>query len=255
MWMRQGDRRRSSRVDRLLETGFLVRKGHAIGVPLPGALVPKTIETGALVIGALLLGGALCLACGREKAPAGGTAANEATAKTSASMDPAVGKIVIARAGRTVITTGDLDNRVRVQYPDMKDLTGPAAVMQKWEILRAAFDQLLWVKAGERRGLDKDPAYRDQLELSRQFILARYAQNKLVTEDAAPTEDAVRQYYDDNIDRYRTPAHAVVQIILVPTRGESEALRRRAAAGEDFDDLARRCSKDNVSAPSGGNWA
>jgi hypothetical protein len=205
------------------------------------------------VTAAFLIGGALGLACGREKSPSGAPATKTAVGTNSAaSLDPAVGKIVIARSGRTVITTRDLDNRVRVQFPDLKDLTGAAAVVQKWEILLAAFDQLLWVTAGERRGLDKDPEYRDQLELSRQFILARYAQNKLVNEQAAPDEDAIRQYYDDNIDRFRQPARAVVQLILVPTRGESEALRRRAAAGEDFAELARRYSKDQTSAPSGG---
>jgi hypothetical protein len=205
------------------------------------------------VTAAFLVGGALGLACGREKPPSGGTGAKDATATGAASMDPAVAKIVIARAGRTVITTGDLDNRVRVQFPDFKDLTGAAAVKQKWEILRAAFDQLLWVKVGERRGLDKDPEYLAQLELSRQFILSRYSQNKLVHEAAAPNEDEIRQYYEDNIDRFQRPARAIVQIVLVPTRGESEALRRRAVGGEDFADLARRYSADETSAPSGGN--
>ncbi len=233
MWTCQGSRRRSPRRARLLGAGTLV--------------------TAVLVTAAFLVGGALGLGCGRETSPSGGTTTKDTTATGAASMDPAIGKIVIARAGRTVITTRDLDNRVRVQYPDLKDLTGAAAVMQKWEILRAAFDQSLWVTAGERHGLDKDPAYRDQLELSRQFILARYAQNKLVNEQAEPTEDAIRQYYDDNIDRFHQPARAVVQLVLVPTRGESEALRRRAAAGEDFADLARRYSKDGTSAPSGGN--
>jgi hypothetical protein len=209
--------------------------------------------TAVLVTAAFLVGGALGLACGREKPPSGGTVAKDATATGATSMDPAVGKIVIARAGRTVITTGGLDTRMRVQYRDMNGGTGAAAVLQKWEVLLAAFDQLLWVKAGELHGLDKDPECRDQLELSRQFVISRYAQNKLVNEQAAPTEDAIRQYYEDNIDIFRQPARAIVQIVLVPTRGEAETLRRRATAGEDFDDLARRCSKDEASAPSGGN--
>lgn len=234
MWVRQGSRQRSTRVARRRWIG--VRAASAV-----------------LVLGVLVLG-ALGLACGREKPPSGDTAATGAAAKDpAASVDPSIGKIVIARAGRTVITTADLDNRVRVQFAEMKDLKGPDAVMQKWEILRAAFDQLVWVKAGELRGVDKDPAYLAQLELSRQFILSRYTQNKLVNEQAAPDEAGIRKYYDENIDRYQRPARAVVQMILVPTRGESEALRRRAAAGEDFADLARRYSKDEASASSGGN--
>ena len=245
MWMRQGSRRRSPRKDRLPGAGSLV---HAV-------LMTGVLATRVLVVAVFLVGSVLGLACGREQLPSGGAAAKDTTTTRGASVDPAVGKIVIARAGRTVITTADLDTRVRVQYPDMNNATGAAAVMQKWEILRAAFDQLLWVKAGERYGLDKDPECRAQLELSRQFVLARYAQNKLVNEQAAPTEDAIRQYYDDNIDRYQKPARALVQMVLVPTRREAEALRGRAAAGEDFDDLARRYSKDETSAPSGGNLA
>jgi hypothetical protein len=243
MWMRQGSCWRSSRADRLFGVGTLVNAVFGTGV----------LVTRVVVVAAFLVGGFLGLACGREKPPSGGTVAKDTTATGAANADPAVGKIVIARVGRTVITTGGLDMRARVQYPEMDGQTGAGAVLQKWEILRAAYDQLLWATAGERRGLDKDPAYRAQIELSRQFILSRYAQNKLVNEQAAPDEAAIRQYYDDNMDRFRRPARAIVQIVLVPTRGESEALRRRAAAGEDFDELARRNSRDETSARSGGN--
>ena len=103
------------------------------------------------------------------------------------------------------------------------------------------------------RASTRTPSTVDQLELSRQFILARYTQNKLVNEAAAPGDDEIQQYYEDNLDRFRQPARAAVQIVLVPTRGEAEALRRRAAAGEDFADLARRYSKDEASAASGGD--
>ncbi len=206
-----------------------------------------------LVTVAFLVGGVLGLACGREKSKSGGsTTQTPAGADATPALDPSAGKIVVARSGDLVITPADLDNRIRVQFPDLKDLTGASAVIQKWEILLAAFDQLVWVTAGERRGLDKDPEYRAQLELSRQFILARYTQNKLVHQQADPPEDAIRQYYDDNIDRFRQPARSTVQFLLAATRGEAEALRRRAAAGEDFGELARRYSQDQTSAPSGG---
>jgi peptidyl-prolyl cis-trans isomerase C len=209
---------------------------------------------GALVTAAFLVTAALGLACGREQGAPGGAGKKAAGGAGGApGLDPSVDKIVVARAGHTAITAGDLDLRMRTQFPDLKNLGGPETVMQKWELLLAAFDEALWVAAGERKGLEKDPEYRQQLEYSRQFILSRYAQNKLVQELAAPTEKAIRQYYDDNIDRFQQPARATVQIILVPTRGEADALRRRATAGEDFSDLARRYSKDERSAPSGGN--
>lgn len=208
---------------------------------------------GMLAATVVFAAGALGLACERAKPPSGGSATKGAPASDAASLDPAIGKIVVARAGGTVITAADLDNRMRYQFTDMKDLKGADAVIQKWEILRAAFDQLIWVKAGELRGIDKEPAYLAQLELSRQFILARYTQNKLVNEAAAPGDDEIQRYYEDNLDRFRQPARAAVQIVLVPARGEAEALRRRAAAGEDFSNLARRYSKDEASAASGGD--
>jgi TolA-binding protein len=200
-------------------------------------------QVGFLVAAALLVGGALGLACGREKARSGGEAGKGAGAED----------LVIARVGDVKITVHDLESRARFQYADIKDLTGPSGIKQKWELLLAAFDQSLWVVAGERRGFDKDPEFREQLELSRQFMLARYSQNKLVAEQANPSEETIQKYYEDNLDRFQQQAVSVAQIILVPTRTEAEALRRRAAGGEDFAGLARRYSKDEASAASGGS--
>ncbi len=54
---------------------------------------------------------------------------------------------------------------------------------------------------------------------------------------------AIDAWYTANEGRFRKPERVLVSRLFVPDRGEAEALRGRAAAGEDFSELARAHSK------------
>ena len=74
-------------------------------------------------------------------------------------------------------------------------------------------------------------------------------------------EDEIRQYYDDNQEKYTKDEQVMASHILLRTdsRGEegalaeAQALLARAQAGEDFATLARENSDDEGSAQRGGN--
>ncbi len=189
---------------------------------------------------------------GCESAPPG-SAPPPPASSAAAYADPKVAEIVVARVGKRAITVRDVDATMKIRFTQLKDLKGADAVHQKWEILLSMFDQILWVQAGEKRGMDKEEEFVQSMELSRNFILSNYTIRRLVHEQAKPTEEEVRSYFEENEDQFRQAARALVDHLLVGTRGEAEELRRRALSGEDFSDLARRHSLDAESRSSGGS--
>ncbi len=155
--------------------------------------------------------------------------------------------IVIARAGGREITVADLDAKMRVQFAAMADMGGLAGIRQRHEVLRSMVEQLAWVGEGERLGFEDDPEFKETLELSRQFILSRLTIRRLVQEKAVPTGEELREYYEDNLDQFRTVARVRASHILLPTRAEAERVRNLALRGEDFAELSHRYSLDEVS--------
>jgi peptidyl-prolyl cis-trans isomerase D len=78
------------------------------------------------------------------------------------------------------------------------------------------------------------------------------------------TEDALHTFYDDNKDRYTSIERRRASHILITTSGDAaadeakaKAAYDRAAAGEDFGNLAKELSQDTGSAQQGGDlgWA
>lgn len=213
------------------------------------SLTPRAARMVLSGLAALVLGSALA---GCESGPSG-SVPPPAASNAPAYADPKASEIVVARVGDRAIKVRDIDETMRIRFAQMKDLQGADAVHQKWEILLSMFDQYLWVRAGEKRGMDKEEEFVRSMELSRNFILSSYTIRRMVHEQAKPTDDEVRSYFEENEDQFRQAARAQVDHLLAASRGEAEQLRRRALAGEDFADLVRRHSTDQVTKSSGGS--
>lgn len=156
-------------------------------------------------------------------------------------------RIVIARTGGRDITVADLDSKLRVQFASFVGMEGTDGIKQRHEVLRAMLEQLTWVSEGERLGFEKDPEFKETMEFSRHFVLSRLTIRKLVHEKAIPTEEELREYYDENLDQFRTVTRLRASHILLPTRAEAERVRSLALQGRDFTDLSNRHSLDEVS--------
>lgn len=75
-------------------------------------------------------------------------------------------------------------------------------------------------------------------------------------EQEAATEEQVRVYYQQNIDRYSRP-EVRLRHILVKEESEARVLMAKLNAGDDFAALATEHTLDRASKPKGGelNWA
>jgi len=198
---------------------------------------------GGLVIGLALTG------CGSD----GGAGERTAVAAgDSARVDPKLADLVVGRVGKREIRVRDIDEKIRLQFPDMAGLTGLADVRQEREVLKQMMDQYVWVETGERRGLDKEEEFKATLELSRKFILSNHTVKRLVYEKAEPTPEEIRLYYEENLDQFRHVARSEVSHILLGSRDEAERVCAQARGGMDFAELARRHSRDAMSKDAGG---
>ncbi len=116
-----------------------------------------------------------------------------------------------------------------------------------------------------RRGIDRDPKIAAQLSADRLNILASAAAERLV---APPTEEAIKNFYAENKNRFATVdvSHILIAYAggAVPPRGggaapsEVEATNKALAiyaqlrAGADFATVARKVSDDTATADRGG---
>ncbi|HID80787.1 MAG TPA: peptidylprolyl isomerase [Chromatiales bacterium] len=88
---------------------------------------------------------------------------------------------------------------------------------------------------------------------------------KILADQVAVNEEALRRFYEDEIDRFRSPeSRKARHILLKMAEGASDvqikevedkarALYERIKAGEDFIDLAKQYSEDDLSKTKGGD--
>ncbi len=160
--------------------------------------------------------------------------------------------LVIARVGDREIKVRDLHHKIKIQLPAMAGAGGASDISQKRQVLQQMLDQYCWVDVAEQAGWDQDQEFLAVLELSRKYILANHASNKSVYTKAEPTDEEIREYYEENPDEFRTVARCKAQQIVVPTREEADAARRRVLGGEDFTEVVKEVSIDRTA--SGGGW-
>lgn len=136
---------------------------------------------------------------------------------------------------------------------------GAASPEQKAQLEKQARDEVvlreIFVQEAERRGLQKNTDYLQQLELSRQALLIRALfqdeeKRGAVSEDELKAEYAKLKAGADSKE-YRA------RHILVESEDEAKKLIGQIKGGAKFEDLAKKHSKDTGSAENGGDldWA
>ncbi|PXW97986.1 peptidyl-prolyl cis-trans isomerase C [Sphaerotilus hippei] len=127
------------------------------------------------------------------------------------------------------------------------------------ELERQIKDELvlreIFLQEAERRGLQRSPEYKVQMDIARQSILIRELFNDYQKTAAVSDAEARAEY-----DKARGQAGEKefrARHILVEKEEEAKDLVAQLKAGAKFEDLARKASKDPGSAQNGGDldWA
>jgi peptidyl-prolyl cis-trans isomerase C len=109
----------------------------------------------------------------------------------------------------------------------------------------------MFMQEAEKRGLAQTAEYKSQLELARQTILIRELFNEFNRKN--PTSDAEVQA---EYDKFKTQASGTeyrARHILVEKEDEAKALIAQIKGGSNFEELAKKNSKDPGSGQNGGD--
>jgi PPIC-type PPIASE domain len=193
-----------------------------------------------------LLAGLLCQQAA-QAAPPPSAAASAADADVSPDVGPDDPVITLdgfcadstaqGEACRTVITRAQFDRLVEALQPGM-----PLALRLK--VANAYARNLRMSAAAEERGLDKTPAFAEELRFARLQLLSQDLDGALRAAANHVTDADLERYYDKNRSTYE---QATVARIFVPPKQTGAAadtttqvaadLRARARNGEDPDTL------------------
>lgn len=130
------------------------------------------------------------------------------------------------------------------------DLTAAADDLQSW--LRTKARDRLVVEEAQRRGMDREPVVRDQVEALREEMmidsLRRVVVGRIEVADAEK-----RAYYEEHPELYGPRPTVRVDEVLVADRTLAQRLRGQAEAGAPIDSLARVHSIREVTKKRGGS--
>jgi peptidyl-prolyl cis-trans isomerase C len=127
------------------------------------------------------------------------------------------------------------------------------------ELERQIKDELvlreIFLQEAERRGLQRSPDYKTQMDIARQSILIRELFTDFQKTSAVTDADVQAEY-----DKFKGQAGEKefrARHILVEKEDEAKDLIAKLKAGAKFEDLAKASSKDPGSAQNGGDldWA
>ncbi len=121
------------------------------------------------------------------------------------------------------------------------------------ELVDYVIQQEVLFKAAQEEGLEKNEDVKKQIEeATRKIIIARYY-NKFVKERAAPTEEEIHDYYENNEERFTNQAILKGQHIFSKDRQKLLNIKKRIENGEKMTTLAHKLSEDELTRPDGGD--
>ncbi len=210
--------------------------------------------------------GSLLLAIALLLAPAGVGSAADAPSPKAASGPDTTFLVAPAQALAAMADSLDKNPDVVIATVDGRPITqGEAADVMRGmpfnltnlgfqELYRRVVDQLvrqkMMVVAAQKAGFDKDPVIRRRAATASEREIAEAWLNHEV--NAVVTEQAVHARYDRDVAGKPGPEEVRARVILVETDAEARQLIDQIRAGGDFEELARRFSKD-ASAAGGGD--
>lgn len=169
--------------------------------------------------------------------------------------------MVVARVGKAVITTKELQSRLE-ETPSAYQQYAASAEGRLQFLKLLVREKVLWLE-GKKAGMASEPTYKESVKRfhenlerrTKQYeetLLVQSYMRKLRSKDLAVTDADLRKYYDEHIDEYQKPIEVQASHILLSTEAEANTALDRLAKGESFEKVAASMSKDPGSAARGG---
>lgn len=155
-------------------------------------------------------------------------------ARTAASAKPGAANIHSASASagacKTEITRAEFDKLIKTVAP-----TAPASARRQ---IAARYVQLVTAaNEGIKLGVDKDPAFPEQLALTRLQLLMQEAERKLQTDASNVTDADAKTYYDQNPSAFEEVT--LTRIFIPRAPAPAPAAGAQAAPTSDAEAIAK----------------
>jgi parvulin-like peptidyl-prolyl isomerase len=95
----------------------------------------------------------------------------------------------------------------------------------------------------KRRGLEDDPEYKRKLKRFKELTMADVMENDSIPISNPPTEEEVRQYYDEHLDEFIQPPQVHVFEILVSSQDTAQKYAREIRSLKKFKEVASRVTE------------
>lgn len=158
---------------------------------------------------------------------------------------------VLARIGGERITRADVQRRLdELPAPYRANFSTPEGRQQ---FLDRLVEERVWLLGARKKGVDRRPELRRQIEQTERDLLIRTYVNELMAASPAPSDSEAQAYYDTHLTDYRTPATVAMSHLLVKSESEARRMKKWAQGREDWKKLVSRYSADSVTRANGGS--
>jgi peptidyl-prolyl cis-trans isomerase C len=123
----------------------------------------------------------------------------------------------------------------------------------KKKFLEELIKRELIFQYAKKMKLDRDEEYLQRLEDFKKRMLVSLVLKKEVEEKAVVEEEEIKNYYEQNADKFTIGTKIRASHILVDTEQEAKEIIEKLNKGESFSKLAKSFSKDKGSAEKGGD--
>jgi len=123
--------------------------------------------------------------------------------------------------------------------------------VNKEKLLNKMIDEELLVREAQRLNMHEKEDYRLRVETFKRELLTDIFLQQYVKEKN--TEDNQRKYYEENKEGYKAPEMVRISAIRLKSEEEAQEILKKAQAGEDFAELARKHSLGTL-AQKGGDF-
>ena len=161
-------------------------------------------------------------------------------------LTPEQAAAVVAKVGDRVITLGDF--AAALDRMNQQDRLRYQTKEQRRKLLDEMIDNELLAQEARRRGLDKQEAVQQQVDLVLRDAMLAQAREGLPTLDAIPAAE-VREYYEQHKDRFEEPERRRVSAIVMKERGEAEKVLGEAKHMKSDAEWGDLCAKHSLEAP------
>lgn len=157
---------------------------------------------------------------------------------------------VLATVNGSAITSADFDREVKA-LPEY--IRGMADTPQgKKEMIDTLVMRELILQQAAKEGLDKGKEIDEKLaELKKRIVVDTYLKKKVET-DAKISDEELKKFYDQNIDKFKSGEQVKASHILVKSEQEAKEILAQLKGGASFEELAKAKSVD-TSASKGGD--